>query len=154
VLSAENARSKLSLIGRAIKYLSNREYSQFELRKKLLPYAQSDTEVDEVIAKLLDKGYLSNQRFIESYIASKSSKFGIRKLTQVLQQHQLSPESLKAELGKLKSSEFQRCFEVWEKKFGSLTKEPNELAKQIRFLASRGFSQEIIMGIVRGKQPS
>ena len=154
MLSDENARPKLSLIGRAIKYLSNREYSQFELRKKLLPYANSEVELDEVIKKLLDKGYLSNQRFTESFIASKSSKFGIRKITQVLQQHQLAPEILKVELGKLKDSELQRCFDVWEKKFGELTKDPNVLAKQIRFLASRGFSQEIIMGIVKGKHPT
>ncbi|SMC36536.1 recombination regulator RecX [Polynucleobacter kasalickyi] len=154
MLSDENARPKISLIGRAIKYLSNREYSQFELRKKLLPYASSEEELDAVIAKLLDKGYLSNERFTQSFISSKSSKFGIRKLTHVLQQHQLAPEMLKVELGKLKESEFQRCYEVWEKKFGMLTNEPNELAKQIRFLASRGFPQEVIMGIVRGKHPN
>jgi len=154
VLEEEKARPKISLIGRAIKYLSNREYSQFELRNKLLPYAGSQEELDEVITKLLEKGYLSNQRFTQSYISSKSSKFGIRKITQVLQQHQLAPEMLKLELGKLKESEFQRCYEVWEKKFGTLTTEPNALAKQIRFLASRGFPQEIIMGIVRGKHPN
>lgn len=154
MLSDENARPKISLIGRAIRYLSNREYSEFELRKKLLPYANSIEQLDEVIAKLLDKGYLSNQRFTQNYISSKSSKFGIRKITQVLQQHQLAPEILIDELEKLKETEFQRCYEIWEKKFGVLTKEPNEIAKQIRFLASRGFSQEIIMGIVRGKHPT
>ena len=152
--NSENARPKISLIGRAIKYLSNRDHSQFELRKKLLPHANSEEELDEVIKKLLDKGFLSNQRFTESFIASKSKKFGMRKITQVLQQHQLDSEILKTEVEKLRESEPQRCYEIWERKFGQVTKEPNELAKQIRFLASRGFSHEIIMGIVKGKHPS
>ena len=152
--NSENARPKISLIGRAIKYLSNRDHSEFELRKKLLPHANSEEELDEVIKKLLDKGYLSNQRFTESFIASKSKKFGMRKITQVLQQHQLNSEILKTEVEKLRESEPQRCYEIWERKFGQLTKEPNGLAKQIRFLASRGFSHEIIMGIVKGKHPS
>jgi regulatory protein len=154
VQNSENARPKISLIGRAIKYLSNRDHSQFELRKKLLPHANSEEELDEVIKKLLDKGFLSNQRFTESFIASKSKKFGMRKITQVLQQHQLDSEILKTEVEKLRESEPQRCYEIWERKFGQVTKEPNELAKQIRFLASRGFSHEIIMGIVKGKHPS
>jgi regulatory protein len=153
VENIENARPTISLIGRAIRYLSNRDHSQFELRKKLLPYASSDEELDEVIKKLTDKGYLSNQRFTESFIASKSKKFGMRKIAQVLQQHQLDSEILKTEVAKLKESEPLRCYEIWEKKFGQVTNEPNELAKQVRFLASRGFSHEIIMGIVRGKQP-
>jgi len=152
--NSEKACPKISLIGRAIKYLSSRDHSQFELRKKLLPHANSEEELDEVIKKLTEKGYLSNQRFTESFIASKSKKFGIRKITQDLQQHQLDSEILKTEVEKLKASEPLRCFEIWERKFGQLTKEPNELAKQVRFLASRGFSHEIIMGIVRGKQPT
>jgi len=154
VQNSENARSKISLIGRAIKYLSNRDHSQFELRKKLSPHAISEEELDEVIKKLIDKGFLSNQRFTESFIASKSKKFGMRKISQVLQQHQLDSEILKTEIEKLRESEPQRCYEIWEKKFGQVTKEPNELAKQIRFLASRGFSHEIIMGIVKGKHLS
>jgi len=154
VQNSEKARPRISLIGRAIKYLSNRDHSQFELRKKLLPHANSEEELDEVIKKLIDKGYLSNQRFTESFIASKSKKFGMRKITQVLQQHQLDSEILKTEVEKLRESEPQRCYEIWERKFGQVTKEPNELAKQIRFLASRGFSHEIIMGIVKGKHPS
>jgi regulatory protein len=154
VQNSENARPKISLIGRAIKYLSNRDHSHFELRKKLLPHANSEEELDEVIKKLIEKGFLSNQRFTESFIASKSKKFGMRKITQVLQQHQLDSEILKTEVEKLRESEPQRCYEIWERKFGLVTKEPNELAKQIRFLASRGFSHEIIMGIVKGKHLS
>jgi regulatory protein len=154
VQNSEKARPRISLIGRAIKYLSNRDHSQFELRKKLLPHANSEEELDEVIKKLIDKGYLSNQRFTESFIASKSKKFGIRKITQVLQQHQLDSEILKIEVEKLRESEPQRCYEIWERKFGQVTKEPSELAKQIRFLASRGFSHDIIMDIVKGKHLS
>ena len=40
--------------------------------------------------------------------------------------------------------EVWRAREVWRKKFGSLPATPQEKAKQIRFLAGRGFSLTVI----------
>lgn len=142
--------SSLSLLGRAIRYLSIREYSEFEIKKKLLTFAPCE-EVNQVIQKLKEKGYLSDIRFAESLRARKSEKFGSRRIAQELKQHQLDPEILNEQLQKLKVSESERCFEIWQKKFGEVSLEPKEIAKQIRFLANKGFSQDLIMRIVKGK---
>ncbi len=149
--SGGRTKKTISLLGRAIRYLSYREHSETELRRKLCPYAQSDTDVDATIAKLIEKNYLSTERFAENLVTRKSKSLGINRLVQEMRQHQVDQPTITKHVKDLRQSESQRAFEVWEKKFGQLTKDPKELGKQIRFLASRGFDQEIIYNIVRGK---
>jgi regulatory protein len=72
-------------------------------------------------------------------------------LAQELRKHDLEPEIISKHLMDLKQTESKRAYEVWLKKFGTLAKEPKDLAKQIRFMVSRGFNQEIVYRIVRGK---
>jgi regulatory protein len=150
-ISEKSSRPKLSLLGRAINYLSIREYSESELRKKLSTLAESEDELNLVIEKLKAKSFLSDNRFLESFVARKSKKYGTRKIAQELQLHQLDPDLVSAELKKVRATEPQTCYELWEKKYGQLATEPKELAKQIRFLASKGFSQDTIMRVVKGK---
>ena len=56
----------LSLTGRALRFLSRREYSRQELRKKLLPYAQEEGELDAVLDKLEQQKFL-HARLLEQY---------------------------------------------------------------------------------------
>ena len=72
-------------------------------------------------------------------------------MAQELRKHDLEPEIISKHLMDLKQTESKRAYEVWLKKFGTLAKEPKDLAKQIRFMVSRGFNQEIVYRIVRGK---
>ncbi|MEW5881762.1 MAG: RecX family transcriptional regulator, partial [Pseudomonadota bacterium] len=47
-------------------------------------------------------------------------------------------------------SELSRAREVWRKRFGTPPRDDAERAKQLRFLASRGFSTDVILQVVRG----
>ncbi|WP_281970125.1 MULTISPECIES: recombination regulator RecX [unclassified Polynucleobacter] len=144
-------KSKISLLGRGIRYLSMREHSEAEIRKKLHPYAENEEELNNVIHRLKIKNFLSNERFSESLIHKKAKTFGNHRLAQELRKHDLEPEIISKHLLDLKKTESKRAYEVWLKKFGTLAKEPKDLAKQIRFMVSRGFDQEIVYRIVRGK---
>jgi regulatory protein len=128
-----------------------REHSEAEIRKKLLPYAESEEELNSVIHRLKIKNFLSNERFSESLVHKKSKTLGNHRLAQELRKHDLDPEIISKHLLDLKKSESKRAYDVWLKKFGILTKEPKDLAKQIRFMVSRGFDQELVYRIVRGK---
>ena len=142
---------KISLLARGIRYLSMRDHSEIELRRKLQAYALSNEELDEVIEKLNAKDYLSNERFTENFVQRKSQTFGVNRIAQELRKHELGQEAIAEQLSVLKHSELERAFTVWSKKFGSLTNDPKMLAKQIRFMASRGFDQEVIYKIIKGK---
>jgi regulatory protein len=149
--SGTRPKSKISLLGRGIRYLSLREHSEAEIRRKLHLYAENEEELNTVINQLKIKNFLSNERFSESLVYKKANTLGNHRLAQELRKHDLEPEIINKHLLDLKKSESKRAYEVWLKKFGSLAKEPKDLAKQIRFMVSRGFDQEIVYRIVRGK---
>jgi regulatory protein len=144
-------KQTISLLGRAIRYLSYRDHSESELIKKIRPFAQSKDELDEVIKKLKDKDFLSNARFAESLVLRKSRSLGSGRLLQEMKQHQLDTQIIQKHIKELKESESVRAMDVWQKKFGFIATEPKDIAKQIRFLVSRGFDQEIVYKIIRGK---
>ena len=149
--SGTRPKAKISLLGRGIRYLSMREHSEAEIRKKLHPYAENEEELNHVILQLKSKNFLSNERFSDSLIYKKANTLGSHRIAYELRQHDLDPEIISKHLVNLNKSESRRAYDVWFKKFGTLAKEPKDLAKQIRFMVSRGFDQELVYRIVRGK---
>jgi regulatory protein len=134
---------------RALRLLARREHSRVELVRKLgqAGFAASD------IAPLLDefeaKNWLSDRRFAESYVADHRAKAGSVKLAYDLRQRGVCDDVIEAVLGANRDSELERAREVWQKKFGTPPVDAAEKAKQIRFMLSRGFAQEIIQKALR-----
>lgn len=165
----------LSLKGRALALLAQREHSTTELRRRLLWHVQSavaakvpaieanektdddvgdvGTEsdaaarVDEVIAWLCQHNYLSEERFAESRVHARAGRYGNLRIRQELAQHgvTLTPETTQA----LKESELDRATEVWRRKFAEPPADATERARQARFLTQRGFSPEVISRVLR-----
>lgn len=141
-----------SLMGRALRYLSRREHSRQELRKKLLPYAESDIELDELMAKLEAQSWLSDERFAESLVRRKSERYGSLKIVEELKQQGIEGESLIEIKDRLKVSDAMRAWELWQRKFDStITKDPKEKAKQMRYLVSKGFPLSVVIKIIDGR---
>ena len=137
-----------SLKGRALRLLSQREHSRLELERKL---AQHETEPGE-LAKALDelqaRGFISEERVVESVIHRRASKLGTARVKQELQSKGLSAEVMAEAVEQLRSTELERAREVWARKFGTPATEPKEKARQIRFLVSRGFAAEVVRKVV------
>lgn len=160
-------RPRLSLKGRGLQILAQREHSRSELRRKLLvhakaaqaapevacaaegpPAADPAEQVEAVLDWLQAQRYLSEERFVESRVHARASRFGNLRIRQELAQHGVA---LSAEAAvQLKASELTRAREVWVRKFGQPATDSNERARQVRFLAGRGFSSEVIRRVVRG----
>lgn len=140
---------KLSLKGRALKYLAAREHSRAELERKLRPHEEAPGQVDAALDELEAKGLLSQARFVESVLHRKSARFGTARIRQELNAHGLDAEAMADAVGRLQASEFERAQALWQKKFGAPAADPAERAKQMRFLAGRGFSAEVIRRVVR-----
>jgi regulatory protein len=141
-----------SLMGRALRYLSRREHSRQELRKKLLPYAESDIELDELMTKLEAQSWLSDERFAESLVRRKSERYGSLKIVEELKQQGIEGESLLEIKERLKVSDAMRAWELWQRKFDSMvTKDPKEKSKQMRYLVSKGFPLSVVTKIVAGR---
>jgi regulatory protein len=143
-------RPARSLKGRALGYLSRREYSRSELSRKLAPYAEEGESIDALLDSLESEGWLSNTRFTESLINRRASRMGAGRIVSELKRHAVGQELVEEVSAQLRETELARAQAVWRKKFGSLPETPNERAKQARFLATRGFSQGIIGKILKG----
>jgi regulatory protein len=140
----------LSLKARALRWLSQREYSRHELRTKLL-YAAGDpadpAAIEALLDQLVEQGHLSDARFVESRVHARHARFGNRRIELELRRHGLSPDDQLQQ--QLRTSELARAREVWRKKFnGRQATDAAGRAKQARFLAARGFSAEVVRRIV------
>ena len=141
---------KLSLTGRALRLLSSREHSRAELQRKLAPHEETPGELAAVLDKLAAKDLQSDQRAIDSLVHRRSAKLGTQRLRQEMQSKGMDPQAVAQAVALLRTSEQARALEVWRKKFGSPAATPAERAKQVRFLAGRGFSGEAIARVVSG----
>lgn len=77
----------------ALKVLAGRAYSSGELREKLRRRAEHTGEVDDVLARLKDNGYLNDRRFAEGFASARLSneKHGRTRVLQDLRQHRVAP---------------------------------------------------------------
>ncbi len=142
--------TQLSLTGRALRLLSSREHSRAELQRRLAPFEESPGELAAVLDKLAAKDLQSEQRAVDSLVYRRSAKLGSARIRQEMQAKGMEPEAMAQALDQLRASEQARAFEVWRKKFGSPATNSAERAKQVRFLASRGFGGEAIARLVSG----
>ncbi|MBN3819289.1 recombination regulator RecX, partial [Paraburkholderia sp. Se-20369] len=138
-----------SLKGRALGYLSRREYSRAELARKLAPYAAEDESVEPVLDALEQDGWLSDARFAESLVHRRASRVGAAWIVNELKRHAVGDALVEEVNAQLRETEWARAQAVWRKKFGALPQTPAERAKQARFLAARGFSSATIVKLLK-----
>ena len=143
-------RPGLSLKGRALKYLAAREHSRVELLRKLGPHADSAEQLQAVLDDLEQKGLLSAERFAESVLHRKAARYGTARLKAELQQHRLPEDVAKAAIDTLKATELDRARALWSRRFGEVAQTDQDKARQMRFLAGRGFSGEVIRQVIKG----
>jgi regulatory protein len=153
-----------SLQARALGWLAQREQSRSELRRKLLRVerqrlaatgAEPDDEpagddtaarVDALLDALQAQGLLSEERFIESRVRVRAPGLGIKRIQRELAQHGLKLQA--QPLQQLRDTELQRAKQLWRRKFGSVAGDERERARQMRFLAGRGFSGDVIRRVL------
>lgn len=143
-------RQPLSLKARALGYLSRREHSRAELRRKLAPHAESAEEVDALLDWLERENWLSNARFAESVVHRRAGRYGTARLMQELKTHQLGEETLGEVKTQLQATEVERAKALWEKRFGHPPVDFAERAKQVRYMMARGFSRSVVSRIIAG----
>lgn len=145
-LAPKPKRQGPSLKARAISLLSRREHSRIELARKLGPHVDPDdpSQLDKLLDELEAGNWLSNTRFAQSLVHRRAGGRGTALVMQELRQHGLDDEQLAEIRQQLQESEIERATEAWQKKFGSPPSDPKEHARQLRFLASRGFSSQAL----------
>lgn len=142
--------NQISLKGRALRLLSGREHSRAELQRKLSAHETEPGELAKALDELEAKGFINEQRVLESVVHQRSVKLGAARVRQELQAKGLNPEAVAQAVADLQGTEQARAHEVWRKKFGEPPRDAAEHGKQMRFLLTRGFNADAVRRVVRG----
>jgi regulatory protein len=160
-----------SLKARALRLLSLREYSRKGLASKLAEsatrYAKLElkedeqesvesgkplaVQIEEILNDFETRGWLSDERFAEALVRRRSERYGARKIQDELQRAGVDSGKTADLIQGLRETEYQRARDLWLKKFGVLAQEQKERARQYRFLASKGFSSEVVSKVLGGR---
>lgn len=137
-----------SLKARAIGLLSRREHSRSELRRKLAPHTEDPAELDTLLDELQQGNWLSQERFAENLVHRRAPRHGTRRIMQELRQHQLPEDTLADLEQKLRDTEIERARAVWAKRFSARPADPKEYARQLRYMAARGFTADTLRRVL------
>lgn len=143
--------STLSLKGRALRLLGGREHSRAELERKLQPHEQEPGQLRRVLDELQAKGFISEQRVVESVLHRRAGKLGAGRIRQELQQKGIGDELVAQAVQQLRATELNRARQVWQRRFGAPPQDAAERARQSRFLAARGFGGDVIRRVLGGR---
>ena len=168
-LANKKPKQSPSLKARALRLLSLREYSRKTLAAKLAEsearWARLGAEqleqtsqattlsIEAVLDDFETRGWLSDERFAEALVRRRSERYGTRKIADELERAGVDSQQSAKLLGALKETEFQRAYELWARKYGEKAQDQKERARQYRFLASKGFSSDVVARIIGGQSP-
>ena len=167
--SNKKVKQSPSLKARALRLLSQREYSRKGLAAKLaesearwgkLGGEQSEqtpesrhTQIEAVLDDFEARGWLSDARFAEALVRRRSERYGMKKIADELDRAGVDAKQSAKLLGVLKETEFQRAYDLWTRKYGVRAQDQKERARQYRFLASKGFGSEVVAKVIGGQSP-
>jgi regulatory protein len=145
-----------SLKSRALRHLATREHSRAELERKLAAHLPEDGQDAgrEALARVLDeltaKGFISEARVAESVLNRRAARWGDARVLDELRAKGLSAGAVASAAGRLRATETARARQVWQTRFGAPPQDAAERARQMRFLAGRGFSGDAIRRALAG----
>ncbi|MBS0595705.1 MAG: RecX family transcriptional regulator [Proteobacteria bacterium] len=107
--------------------------------------AQPDADaaaVDALLDRLQAEGLLSDERFVQSRLRVRAGGAGLRRIEAELARHALELPAHDRQA--LQAGELERAIALWQRRFGGVAAEPKLRARQMRFLAGRGFAADVI----------
>jgi len=130
----------------AVRLLSRREHSACELQQKLLQRGFEGVEIKQALDALEQGGWLSDQRFAETYVRMRQQKgFGPVRIAMELRERGVEDATIEQAVASSEVDWQTSLSEQYEKKFRNKTiTDYADKAKRIRFLQYRGFSLQDI----------
>lgn len=135
----------------ALKFLSRREHARYELWEKLVKCGYEPSSITEALDDLAEKGFLSEERFIEAYLESRRKRnFGPDRIRIELRRKGVDLATAEDFIDAVDwISEARR---VAERKFGAATPSNKEESLQFRrYLRQRGFAWDTIDAVAHNR---
>ena len=134
----------------AMDLLAMREHGRVELSRKLAKRGAPSEWVDIELERLSEQGLLNEDRYLESFIASKArAGYGPSRIREQLSQRGLAREAINEAIGNAEIDWAAQLYSVWQRKFGRPPQDAREYGQQARFLAYRGYSSSEITRLLK-----
>jgi len=141
------------LLDYALRVLSGRAHSLGELRQKLQRRAENAADIDQVMLKLKESGYLNDRRFAEGFANSRLANDGmgrmrvLRDLRQKLAEQVVEQTFRETDETQLVEAWLQRKYRG--KPLPALLSDPKKLATVFRRLRYAGFSASVAINVLK-----
>lgn len=139
-------------------YCAYQERCQSEVISKLFQWGITGEQQDQLVAHLISNRFLDEERFAEAYVSGKFriKKWGRIKIRQHLKQKQISEYSIRKALSTIDGDVyFETLCALANSKNEALVKEADSWkrkAKVVRYLAAKGFEQDLIFEAIDNGQ--
>ena len=147
-----------ALFAYALKTLAGRAHSMGELREKLRRRAERAVDIDGILARLKDHGYMDDRRFAEGFATARLSgdRHGRTRVIRDLRQRRVAPALAEQTVNRVyQDVDEVALIEEWvRRKYRtadreSLFREDKDLAAAYRRLARAGFSTGNILRVLK-----
>jgi regulatory protein len=148
-VSTEQAFEKLKY------YCGYQERCHSEVKDKLYSLGLWQTQVEELISRLIEENYLNEERFAQQFAGGKfrMKQWGRIKITYELKKKGVSPYNIKKGLKEIDPEDYDKVFQkLSEDKLESLSGEKNIFVKKKKlqdYLLQKGYERDLINDVVR-----
>jgi regulatory protein len=138
---------------KAESWCAYQERCQQETRDKLYSWGLHQHDVENVIAELITKNFLSEERFAKAYAGGKFriKKWGRVKIRLELKRRKLSDYCIKKGLAEIDEDDYLKTLKKIAEEKSKNVKEKNALKKKFKvmnYLLSRGFENDLVREVV------
>ena len=137
----------------ALRLLTRRDHSRYELSQKLRKRGTAGAIIDRVLSECERLNYLNDQRTAEVYIRQLKRKYGVHRIRSELKKKGISEviaqNLIAAQISE--PDELQRADRILKKKSAAFAREDDlkkRREKMYRFLRSRGFPNAVIARLI------
>lgn len=138
---------------KAESYCAYQERCQQEMRDKLYSWGQHMEAVENIIAELISKNFLNEERFAKAYAGGKFriKKWGRVKIRMELKRRKLSEYCIKKGLAEINADDYLKTLRKLAEEKSNATKERESKKKKYKvmsYLISRGFETDLVREVV------
>lgn len=131
-------------------FCAYQERSQQEVRDKLYEkYVFNEEEVEFIIARLIEEGYVNEERFAKIYAGSKFrvKKWGRLKIRQALKQQGISDYCIRQGMAEIDDEAYEESLHSLLEKKNKLLSEKNPLKRKqalLRYALGKGYESDLV----------
>ncbi len=151
---ARNRIPKEQALQKLKHYCAYQERCHKEVREKLYELGQWTDEVDEITAKLIEEGYLNEERFAIQFAGGRfrMKQWGRKKIAVALKEKQVSPYCVKKALKQIPEEDYMATLEkLAAGKWATLKSEKNIFTKMKKcsdYLLQKGYEYDLVREVI------